>query len=162
MKREDPRASRLCSDIPHLSPFHDCVNRDKTCASEEQECSYSLSFRASSTLVLGFSGDSRESRVQTGGVSIHRRQVTIRTGAHGNRGSRFDDSRVLEVTVPCDVQRVRRTRGKTVGSRRRITVSRGHDTRVMVPCTRHGVTHETAGLKESSPLRCPGGIRWRR
>lgn len=34
----------------------------------------------------------------------------------------------------------------------------GHDIRVVcIPCTRHGVTHETAGLKECSPLRCP---RW--
>lgn len=133
------------------------MNRDKTCSRKKRSARTHFRSGASSTLVLGFSGGSR---VQTGGVFSHRRQVTIRTGGARNRGSRFDDSRTLEVTVP-NVQRVRRTRGKNRRRRRRITVS-PRPRYACSPCTRHGATHETAGLKESSPLRCPGGIRWRR
>lgn len=67
----------FASVLPRLSMFHDCVNHDKTC-SEEKGYLYSLSFRAPNTLVLECS---RGSRLQMSGVLIHRRQVTIRTGA---------------------------------------------------------------------------------
>lgn len=83
-------------------------------------------------------------------------------GGVRNRGSRFDDSRTHRSHGPRCYNGFDVLAGKPSLSLDNGGWSHGdHNTRG-VQCTRHGVTHETAGLKENSPLRCPGGIRWRR
>lgn len=88
------------SDILRLSPFHDCVNRAcvnrKTC------------FGRKEVLVLTFVSrfEYSRSRVQRRLTSPDGRRVHPSSSGHHqnggarNRGSRFDDSRALEVTVP--------------------------------------------------------------